>query len=123
MNTALAALRTEGVSTRDACALIGRSRATHYRRLQPPVHGPVPARAAPDNGQALSAAEREAVLVLIKTEANAELSIGQIWARELDEGHYLCSAPLAALVPVLRVARTAPLGSGTQPSAARRVSL
>jgi len=56
------------------------------------VHGPAPARVVPDNGQALSAAEREAVLVLINTEANAELSIGQIWARELDEGRYLCSS-------------------------------
>ncbi len=42
------------------------------------MHGPAPARASPDNGQALSAAEREAMLALINTEANAELSIGQI---------------------------------------------
>jgi len=86
MTTTFEQLRTEGVPTKDACALIGRARATHYRRLQPPVHGPAPARASPDNGQALSAAERAAVLALINTEANAELSIGQIWARELDEG-------------------------------------
>ena len=86
MNTAFARLRTAGVATKDACALIGRSRATHYRHLQPPVHGPAPARASPGNGQALSVAEREAVLALINTEANAELSIGQIWARELDAG-------------------------------------
>jgi len=56
------------------------------------VHGPAPARASADNGQALSAAEREAVLALINTEVNADLSIGQIWARELDAGTYLCSA-------------------------------
>ncbi len=42
--------------TKDACALIGRARATHYRRLQPPVRGPAPVRGPglTDNGQALS---------------------------------------------------------------------
>ena len=92
MNTTFEQLHTVGVPTTDACVLIGRARATHYRHRQPPVHGPAPARVVPDNGQALSAGEREAVLALINTEANAELSIGQIWARELDEGRYLCSA-------------------------------
>ncbi len=91
MKTTFAELRTAGMATRDACALIGRSRATHYRHLQPPVHGPAPARVVPDNGQALTGVEREAVLALINTEANADLSIGQIWARELDAGTYLCS--------------------------------
>jgi len=92
MNTTFQQLHTVGVPIKDACALIGRSRATHYRHRQPPVHGPAPARVVPDNGQALTPVEREAVLALINTEANAELSIGQIWARELDEGRYLCSA-------------------------------
>jgi len=91
MNTTFQQLHTLGMPTKDACALIGRSRATHYRHLQPPVHGPAPARVVPDNGQALTGVEREAVLALINTEANADLSIGQIWARELDEGRYLCS--------------------------------
>ena len=50
---------------------------------------PPPARVVPDNGQALSAAERAAVLTLINSPAYADLSIGQIWARELDEGRYL----------------------------------
>jgi len=49
MNTTFEQLRTEGVPTTDACALIGRARATHYRHLQPPVHGPAPARASPDS--------------------------------------------------------------------------
>jgi putative transposase len=71
--------------------LIGRSRATHYRHLAPVRLGPAPARAAPANGQALSATERRAVLTLINTAANADLSIAQIWARELDAGNYLCS--------------------------------
>jgi len=86
MTTTFAELRTAGMATRDACGLIGRSRATHYRHSRPSVHGPAPARASADNGQALSAVEREAVLALINTEVNADLSIGQIWARELDAG-------------------------------------
>jgi len=59
-------------------------------------------RAVPENGQALSAAEREAVLTLINTQAYADLAIGQIWARELDEGRYWCSAST-----MYRVARAA----------------
>ena len=92
MSTAFAELRTARVPIRRACALVGRARATHYRHARGPVHGPRPARVVPDNGQALSMAERAAVLSLINTEAYADLSIGQIWARELDEGRYLCSA-------------------------------
>jgi len=56
----------------------------------------------PNNGQALSLAERAAVLTLINTEAYADLSIGQIWARELDEGRYWCSAST-----MYRIARAA----------------
>jgi len=84
-------LRTAGVSTKRSCALIGRSRATHYRHLQSPLHGPKPARPVPDNGQALTDVERAAVLTLINTNLYADLSIGQIWVRELDAGNYLCS--------------------------------
>jgi putative transposase len=50
----------------------------------------------------LSDVERAAVLVLINTPAYADLSIGQIWARELDEGRYLCSAST-----MYRIARAA----------------
>jgi len=39
-------LRIEGVRTKDACALIGRACASHYRHLQPPVRGPAPASVA-----------------------------------------------------------------------------
>jgi len=91
MTDTFAELRAAKVPVRRACLLIGRARATHYRHARGPVHGPRPARALPDNGQALSSGEREAVLTLINTEAYADLSIGQIWARELDEGRYLCS--------------------------------
>ena len=67
-----------------------------------PVHGPKPRRPVPDNGQALTPAERDAVLELINTEPYADLSIGQIWTRELDEGRYLCS-----MSTMYRIARAA----------------
>ena len=92
MNTAFAELLAATVPIKRACMLVGRSRATHYRHTRGPVHGPRQARVAPANGQALSDTERAAVLRLINTEAYADLSIGQIWVRELDEGRYLCSA-------------------------------
>jgi len=91
VNAAFAELRDAGVPIRRACGLIGRARATHYRHARGPQHGPREARAVPDNGQALSDTERQAVLTLINQAAYADLAIAQIWARELDAGNYLCS--------------------------------
>lgn len=102
MSAAFTELRAAKLPTTKACILLGRARATHYRHARGPVHGPRPARRIPDNGQALSVAERAAVLSLINTPAYADLSIGQIWARELDAGHYLCSAS-----SMYRIARAA----------------
>ena len=102
MSVAFTELRGAGVTTKSACALIGRPRATHYRKLLGPVQGPKPRRMVPDNGQALTPAERDAVLELINTEKYADLSIGQIWTRELDEGRYLCS-----MSTMYRIARAA----------------
>jgi len=72
-------LRAVAVPINRSCTLLGRARATHCRHVRGPVHGPRPARAVPENGQALSAAERAAVLTLINTPAYTDLSIGQIW--------------------------------------------
>jgi putative transposase len=53
VNVAFAELRAAEVSIAAACALTGRSRATHYRRADPlgaalgPVHGPARPRRAP----------------------------------------------------------------------------
>ena len=69
MSAAFAGLRDAGVPARRACALIGLSRATRYRHARGPVHGPALPGAVPGNGQALSGAERAAVLALISTEA------------------------------------------------------
>jgi putative transposase len=82
-------LTSAGTPVRTACRLLGRARATHYRRNRPRMHGPKPRRLP--GPQALDAAERAAVLAVINRVGYADLSIGQIWVRELDEGRYWCS--------------------------------
>lgn len=85
--TALAPL----VSTQRACALLGKSRATHYRRANPkpaPVRPPVSRRRPPS---ALSEAEQTHVLQALRSARFADKSPAQIWATLLDEGTYLCS--------------------------------
>ncbi|WP_411143063.1 IS3 family transposase [Streptomyces sp. x-80] len=79
-----------------ACRLTGRSRATHYRRLQPPASRQAPrptgpARAPQVQPAALGAEERAAVVELMNSSEYAELPPAQIWARELDAGRYHCS--------------------------------
>ena len=74
---------------RRAAQLLGRARATHYRRSQPPLLGPPPPRPAPAN--ALSSEERRHVLSVMRCEKFCELAPAQIWARLLDDGVYLCS--------------------------------
>ncbi|WDZ93953.1 IS3 family transposase [Nocardiopsis sp. HUAS JQ3] len=72
-----------------ACQLLGRSRATHHRRLNPPEpKKPAPRTPPPST---LTSAERAAILELMNSPAYAELPPAQIWARELDEGRYHCS--------------------------------
>ena len=84
------------VSIVEACALTGRSRATHYRRVDPlgaaalgPVHGPWLPRGLPPS--TITDDERVQVLALLNSEPYRDLAIPQVWARELDEGRYWCS--------------------------------
>ncbi len=79
----------DATCTRRAAALLGRARATHYRRLQPPRLGPPKPRPAPAN--ALTEAERQAILGVLRSEELCDLAPAQIWARLLDDGIYLCS--------------------------------
>ena len=79
-----------------ACALTGRSRATHYRRADPcgvaalgPVHGPRLRRRLPPS--TITDDERAEVLALVNSEPYRDLAIPQGWARELDAGRYWCS--------------------------------
>jgi len=76
-------------STREACALLGRSRASHYRAVLGPMHGPRLPRPAPPN--TLSEAERQTILTTLRSPEYCDLAPAQIWARLLDDGIYLCS--------------------------------
>ena len=86
---AFTSLTGAGTPVAAACRLLGRSRATHYRHARGPVLGPKERRAP--GPQAMDAGERAAVLEVINRQVNRDLSIGQIWVRELDEGRYWCS--------------------------------
>ena len=76
-------------STAGACALLGWSRATHYRAQHAPAEGPARPRPVPPN--ALSDAERDQVLTRLNSSRFADKSVAQTWATLLDEGTYLCS--------------------------------
>lgn len=96
MNTAFAELRAVEMPITVVCALTGRSRATHYRRVDPlgaaalgPRHGPWLPRGLPPS--TITGEERARVLALVNSEPYRDLAIGQVWARELDEGRYWCS--------------------------------
>jgi putative transposase len=76
-------------NTKRACHLLGKSRATHYRRVSPkPVRQRAP-RPAPANK--LSVAERASVLTTLNHESFVDKSVAQVWATLLDQGAYLFS--------------------------------
>ncbi|HQZ36139.1 MAG TPA: hypothetical protein PK020_17055 [Ilumatobacteraceae bacterium] len=76
-------------STRQACHLLGRSRASHYRAVLGPMHGPRRPRPAPPN--TLTEAERQKILTVLRSPEYCDLAPAQIWARLLDDAIYLCS--------------------------------
>jgi putative transposase len=76
-------------STKRACALLGASRATIYRRRRPPTPRPVPPRPEPANK--LTEAERQHILAVLRSPEYCDLAPAQVWARLLDDGVYLCS--------------------------------
>ena len=77
------------LDTKTACELLGKSRATHYRRCRPKLSRPRPVRRAPVN--ALSDAERAQVLAVLRIDDFVDKAPAQVWATLLDEGQYLCS--------------------------------
>jgi len=89
------------VGTAAACRGSGRSRATHYRRLAPPLLGPPVPRGAPAN--ALSEAETAELLGVLRSPRFCDLAPAQVWAILLDEG---CCPPrsmrMAATLTVRR---------------------
>jgi putative transposase len=77
-------------STVAACALLGRSRARHYRSRRPA--GPTgQRRARPVPCNALTQGERARVLAVLTSDRFVDKSVAQTWATLLDEGTYLCS--------------------------------
>ena len=86
--------------TRRAAQLLGRPRASHYRRRQLPVLGPPRPRPAPSN--ALTEAERQHIMAVLRSEAFCDLAPAQVWARLLDDGIYLCS--IATMYRLLAIA-------------------
>ena len=77
------------VGTKGACTAVGRSRASHYRHLRGPRHGPARLRPTPPN--ALSGEERRSVLDALHSERFADQAPAQVWATLLDEGTWLAS--------------------------------
>lgn len=77
------------VGKKAASLLLGRSRATHYRRCAPPR--PLAPLVRPSPPNALDENERQAVLDLLHQPEHADLAVAQVWSRTLDEGTYLCS--------------------------------
>jgi putative transposase len=94
--------------TARACALLGRARASHYRARRPVPFGPRRGRSCPPN--ALSEAERAAVLAVLTSARFADKSVAQTWAVLLDEGTYLCS-----MSTMHRILRAAGQSRGTTP--------
>ena len=89
-NQAIAEL-TPVVGVKDACAAVGRPRATHYRwhRKSPPPARPE--REPKPQPRALSASERAEVLDVLHEDRFVDLAPGEVHAILLDEGRYLCS--------------------------------
>jgi transposase InsO family protein len=104
LDEAFTALIALSISVVAACRLTGRSRASIYRRVNPPAARTIPVsraeRAKPPS--TLSPEERADILAVINSEQYPDLPICQIWARELDEDRYHCS-----MSSMYRIARAA----------------
>jgi len=90
------------VGMRAACAALGRSRATYYRRHRQSPRPPRSARTPTPQPRALSPAERTEVSGILHEERFVDQAPATIYARLLDEGRYVCSVP--TMYRVLRAA-------------------
>lgn len=82
---------TPVVGMKEACAAVGRPRATHYRWNRQSPAPAKPAREPQPQPRALSSWERAEVLAVLHQERFVDLSPGEVYAILLDEGRYLCS--------------------------------
>jgi len=76
----------EGMTVKDACEVLGVSRAGYYRSLKPKRP-----RAARRCARALSQKERLHVLKVLTSSVNVDRSVAEVHAHLLDQGQYLCS--------------------------------
>ncbi|HEX3567390.1 MAG TPA: IS3 family transposase, partial [Acidimicrobiales bacterium] len=76
------------VGRKRACAVLGRSRASHYRARRPPRCGPP---APKRSHRALCPAEADAIVETLNEERFCDKAPAQVWATLLDEGTYLAS--------------------------------
>jgi putative transposase len=81
------------VGKRAACAALGRSRATYYRRHRQSPPPPRQPRFLTPQPRALSQAERVEVLGILHEERFVDQAPASIYATLLDEGRYVCSVP------------------------------
>ena len=89
------------VGVKKACTLLGRVRSSYYGARRPVVAKELVPRASPPN--ALSDAERAAVLALLCQDDHVDSSVAQVYAETLDEGTYLCSQ--STMLRILRANR------------------
>ncbi len=78
------------LGVKPSCDLVGKSRATVYRRRKPESCA-AGSRAPAPHPASLSAAERTEVLKVLRSERFVDKAPAQVWATLLDEGVYLCS--------------------------------
>ena len=83
---ALVEERRAQVGVGPLCAVLGLARATFYRRRGGPSPAPATPRARRAPSQALTPADREAVLALLHEERCVDLPPAQVWANVLDAG-------------------------------------
>lgn len=77
------------IGTGPACRAAGKSKATHYRRQQPPKLGPPRPRPTPAN--ALSPDEVDVIMNVLRSQRFCDLAPAQVWAMLLDDDVYLAS--------------------------------
>ncbi len=86
-----------GCSRADACRLVGRSRASHYRARQPSTPSePSQCEAAvikQVQPRALCEQEAAAVMAVLHSDRFIDCAPAAVYATLLDEGTYLCSVP------------------------------
>ena len=81
------------IGKRAACAALGRSRATYYRRHRQSPPAPRQPRVSSPQPRALTQVERAQVLGVLHEERFVDQAPASIYATLLDEGQYLCSVP------------------------------